>query len=68
MRNRNLLRFPRMFHLLGPFGFADGLLPLVPSFCMLQFYDRVPTSRNEGSLHMLTPNPLNQPLPLEPTT
>lgn len=44
----------RVFYALGGFTFAVNVLLLVPAVYMLQMYDRVLTSRNEGTLVLLT--------------
>lgn len=49
-----LLGFRRVFYALGAFSLAINLLLLAPAAYMLQMYDRVLTSRNEGTLLMLT--------------
>lgn len=49
-----LLAFRRVFYALGGFSLAINVLLLVPAVYMLQMYDRVLTSRNEGTLVMLT--------------
>jgi len=49
-----LMALRRVFILIGGFSLAINLLLLVPSIYMLQTYDRVLTSRNEGTLLMLT--------------
>lgn len=49
-----LVTLRRVFYALGAFSFAINLLLLVPAIYMLQTYDRVLTSRNEGTLLVLT--------------
>jgi ATP-binding cassette subfamily C exporter for protease/lipase len=49
-----LLTFKRTFYTVGAFSAIINLLMLVPSFYMLQVYDRVLGSRNEITLLMLT--------------
>lgn len=49
-----LLTLRRVFYALGAFSFVINLLLLVPAIYMLQMYDRVLTSRNEGTLLVLT--------------
>lgn len=49
-----VLAFRRVFYALGVFAFAVNILLLVPAIYMLQMYDRVLTSRNEGTLLFLT--------------
>ncbi|MDP1525428.1 MAG: type I secretion system permease/ATPase [Rhodocyclaceae bacterium] len=49
-----LVTLRRVFYALGAFSFAINLLLLVPAIYMLQMYDRVLTSRNEGTLIFLT--------------
>lgn len=49
-----LLAFRRVFYALGGFSLAINVLLLAPAVYMLQMYDRVLTSRNEGTLLMLT--------------
>ena len=49
-----VLAFRRVFYALGGFTFAVNVLLLVPAIYMLQMYDRVLTSRNEGTLVFLT--------------
>lgn len=44
----------RVFWVVGTFSFAINLLLLAPSLYMMQTYDRVLTSRNEGTLLFLT--------------
>lgn len=44
----------RAFYALGGFTCAVNVLMLVPAIYMLQMYDRVLTSRNEGTLVLLT--------------
>lgn len=44
----------RVFFVVGAFSFAVNILLLVPALYMLQTYDRVLTSRNEGTLLALT--------------
>ena len=44
----------RVFAVIGGFSLAINLLLLTPSLYMLQTYDRVLTSRNEGTLLFLT--------------
>ena len=44
----------RAFYALGAFTLAVNVLLLVPAIYMLQMYDRVLTSRNEGTLVLLT--------------
>jgi ATP-binding cassette subfamily C exporter for protease/lipase len=44
----------RVFYALGAFTLAVNVLLLVPAMYMLQMYDRVLTSRNEGTLVLLT--------------
>ena len=46
--------YRRLFYALGAFTCAINVLLLVPSFYMLQVYDRVLTSRNEATLYMLS--------------
>jgi PrtD family type I secretion system ABC transporter len=49
-----LVALRRVFLVVGGFSLAINLLLLVPSLYMLQTYDRVLTSRNEGTLLVLT--------------
>lgn len=49
-----LVALRRVFTVIAGFSFAINLLLLVPSLYMLQTYDRVLTSRNEGTLLVLT--------------
>ena len=49
-----LVALRRVFTVVGAFSLAINLLLLVPSLYMLQTYDRVLTSRNEGTLLFLT--------------
>jgi len=49
-----LLRYRRLFGVLGLFSGVINLLMLVPSIYMMQVFDRVLTSRNETTLLMLT--------------
>jgi PrtD family type I secretion system ABC transporter len=49
-----IFAFRRVFYALGAFSLAVNVLLLVPAIYMLQMYDRVLTSRNEGTLVMLT--------------
>jgi PrtD family type I secretion system ABC transporter len=49
-----LVALRRVFTFIGGFSLAINLLLLVPSLYMLQTYDRVLTSRNEGTLLVLT--------------
>jgi ATP-binding cassette, subfamily C, bacterial exporter for protease/lipase len=49
-----LLTLRRVFYALAAFSFAVNLLLLTPAIYMLQMYDRVLTSRNEGTLLVLT--------------
>lgn len=44
----------RVFWVVGAFSFAINLLLLAPSLYMMQTYDRVLSSRNEGTLLFLT--------------
>ena len=44
----------RVFYAMGGFTLAVNVLLLVPAIYMLQMYDRVLTSRNEGTLVLLT--------------
>ena len=49
-----LVALRRVFTVIGGFSLAINLLLLTPSLYMLQTYDRVLTSRNEGTLLVLT--------------
>lgn len=49
-----LFALRRVFYTLGAFALAVNVLLLVPAVYMLQMYDRVLTSRNEGTLVLLT--------------
>jgi ATP-binding cassette subfamily C exporter for protease/lipase len=49
-----LVGFRSAFYALGGFTCAINVLLLVPAIYMLQMYDRVLTSRNEGTLLLLT--------------
>ena len=49
-----LFSLRRVFYALAAFSFAINLLMLTPAIYMLQVYDRVLTSRNEGTLLALT--------------
>jgi len=49
-----LFALRRAFYALGGFTCAVNVLLLVPALYMLQMYDRVLTSRNEGTLVLLT--------------
>lgn len=49
-----LLEFKKIFITVGTFSAVINLLMLVPSFYMLEVYDRVLASRNEFTLLMLT--------------
>lgn len=49
-----LVALRRVFTVIGGFSLAINLLLLAPSLYMLQTYDRVLTSRNEGTLLLLT--------------
>lgn len=51
---RTLGQLSRVFRHIGTFSLVINLLLLAPSLYMLQTYDRVLTSRNEGTLVMLT--------------
>ncbi len=51
---RTLGQLSRVFRHIGLFSLAINVLLLAPSMYMLQTYDRVLTSRNEGTLVMLT--------------
>jgi ATP-binding cassette, subfamily C, bacterial exporter for protease/lipase len=46
--------FRRVFWAVGAFSFAINVLLLAPAIYMLQLYDRVLSSRNEGTLYMLS--------------
>lgn len=49
-----LMEFKKIFITIGVFSAVINLLMLVPSFYMLEVYDRVLSSRNEYTLLMLT--------------
>lgn len=49
-----LMEFKRVFITIGVFSAVINMLMLVPSFYMLEVYDRVLASRNEFTLLMLT--------------
>ena len=49
-----LMEFKKIFITIGAFSAVINLLMLVPSFYMLEVYDRVLSSRNEYTLLMLT--------------
>ena len=50
----SLFSLRHVFYALGAFTLAVNILLLVPAIYMLQMYDRVLTSRNEGTLLFLT--------------
>jgi len=49
-----LTKFKSVFYTIGIFTACINILMLVPSFYMLEVYDRVLASRNETTLLMLT--------------
>ncbi len=49
-----ILQSKKSFIIVGFFSLFINILMLVPSLYMLQLYDRVLTSRSEGTLYMLT--------------
>lgn len=50
----SIFKLKKYFLIVGGFSFFINLLMLVPPLYMLQLYDRVLSSRSEGTLYMLT--------------